>query len=162
MVCISSRLLLFITLHLNFRQKRHLATRFTHPSPSKRFPTKTSLESNSLHSIPSYPVLTGGAERISPGSSRRSALQKEYVKSYEPIAKHRLDFHGSSSAGNTRPKKWSSRTQNQAEHHRRAPQQERITWLSDAGKEHCSALVISPLRFQQRKENPNLLLISDL
>lgn len=85
-------MLLFINLHLNSRQKRHLATRSTHLSPSKRFPTKTSPQSSVLQSTPGYPVLTGGAMGPSPGSSRRSALEKEYTKSYEPIAKNRFDM----------------------------------------------------------------------
>lgn len=55
----------------------------------------------------------------SPGSLGRSALKREYKQSYKPIARNGSRYYGSISAGDTRPKIWSSRTHKPG----RAPQQ---------------------------------------
>jgi hypothetical protein len=59
-------LLIKICTHLLFTAKRHLATRFTHLIPFKRFGRPFHLGS------PNYPVLTGGVQEISSSASRRS------------------------------------------------------------------------------------------
>jgi hypothetical protein len=143
-------LLIKICTHLLFTAKRHLATRFTHLIPFKRFGRPFHLGS------PNYPVLTGGVQEISSSALRRS--RKGTHSRTDPIRENRFATRHSFRA----LKCWKHTTKKSSREHATARQSRAPQQNTTAKVHHVvvrdTLLAISPLPSAQDEKLASRLL----